>query len=116
MKLKILILAVIFYLILSNSLFADPGIKISGIQIPLPERSIQKDSRLTPQARIVTYAVNKPLDEVVRFYESYLKENGFIVIGGAQEAGFNASVKKDSIMFTIRIYPQDGKTLIQFIW
>lgn len=117
MKIKRYLFCALFIFIFATFLFAE-DIEIAGLKIPLIEGAqlVKGEQRQRTQARIVTYTVDRPLSEVTGFYESFLKENGFIVMGGAEEGGFNASVKKDEVMFTLRIYSQGERTVLQFIW
>jgi len=111
------ILLLLSFLVLAAPYAAEP-LKISGLDIPLPEGA-KAGHIMPPQAtpaRIASYAVEMPLDEAVGFYDRFLKVNGFVIIGGMEETGYSAAVKKGAVMFTLNIYPQGGQTVIQFIW
>lgn len=118
MRIKTPILALLLYLIFFTYLYAEGIIEISGLNIPLIEgaRVSHQGRQAEANATIVTYTVEKPLAEVIRFYETFLKDNAFLLMGGEEEGGFNASVKKGNAMFTLKVYAQDQHTLIQFIW
>lgn len=115
---KISLLIFCFVLSLFTTVFADGQIEIAGIAIPLiPGAKILEQSKAQPNAmRIVTYFVQMPLAEAVSFYQSFLRQNNFLIIGGADNFGFNAAVKKDAAMFTLRIYQGRQGTEIQFVW
>lgn len=116
MKKKILFIFLICFLFLiSNSLALD-SLNISGVSIPLVEGATHVAEKEMPNASVETFVVNKPLTQVVAFYSSYLKDNGFLLIGGEDPGGFNVSAKKNNTMFTLKIYSQDQKTVIYFIW
>lgn len=108
----------LFSLILLTSAYADLSIEISGQLIPVPEPAVNlgTDAALAANARVQTYSTDKTVDETISFYEAFLKENGFIFIGGEDNGSFNASIKKGDCMFTLRIYVSGRKTLIEFIW
>ncbi len=118
MKAKVPVILLLLLLLVLAALFAAESVKISGIDIPLPEGA--KVVHIAPSeaapARIASYAVEMPLDEAVGFYDRFLKENGFVIIGGMEETGYSAAVKKGAVMFTLNIYPQGDQTVIQFIW
>jgi hypothetical protein len=115
MKTKILFTFLIFFLILTPLLFAADSVNILGTQIPLIDGAKHVSEREISNAKVETFVADKPVSEVVSFYSSYLKVNGFLIIAGEDSAGFNASVKKDATMFTLKIYPENQKTVIQFI-
>lgn len=119
MKIKNLVwVAVLFSSVLLTCLCAAEMIEISGIQIPLIEDAVpvKGTEAQTTNAQIAAYAVDRPLSEVIKFYESFLKENDFLLMGGREDDNFNASVKKGETMFTLRIYSENQQTIIQFIW
>lgn len=119
MKIKTLVLvAVLFSLIFLTCLYAQETIEISGTQIPVIAGAVPTEAgeAQTTNAQIAAYAVDKPLSEVIKFYESFFAENNFLLIGGKQGGVFNASVKKGKTMFTLMIYSQNNQTIIQFIW
>ncbi len=103
---------------LLTAAFAKLAIEISGQLIPVLEGAVSlgNDTALVTNARVSTYSTNKTVDETISFYEVFLKENGFIFIGGEDNGSFNASIKKGDCMFTLRIYLSGRKTLIEFIW
>ena len=114
MKKRILFLAP--FLILALIVSAAEALDISGVSIPIIEGSGRASDAGRDNANVETYIVNKPLAEVVAFYASYFKDNAFLIIGGEDSSGFNASVKKNAAMFTVKIYSQKDKTILQFIW
>lgn len=118
MKINPLVLVLLLSLILSTALYAGQAIEISGFGVPLIENAkpVPGEDKQTANFRLATYAVDKPLADVVQFYESFLKENDFLILGPEEENGFSASVKKDNTMFTLKIYSENKKTIIQFIW
>jgi len=91
---------------------------ISGSEVPLIQGAVISDAQVpAASARIKAYSVERPLKEVIDFYQEYLRQNGFLVIGGQGAEGFNAAVKKDKTMFTLRIFSErDTRTIIEFIW
>ena len=117
MKIRSAVLTAIFLVFFTAVLLADGFIDINGLQVPLPQGAVktQKQSR-QEGVRLAAYSVNKPLDEVVNFYSSFLSDNGFLLIGGEGAGGFNASVKKGAAMFTLRISKEKSATLVEFIW
>lgn len=117
MKKSSLILAVIFGLV-SVMAAQAASIEISGLGIPLVEgaKAIQGESGRTKEAHIATYVSDKTLADVIDFYRTFFSENAFLVIGGMEDDGFSASVKKDSGMFSIKIFSQNERVLVQFIW
>lgn len=117
MKLRILFLTIVFSIFLSSFIHAQT-IEILGTEIPLMKGARRLDSKESTiiQARVVSYIVNTSLSEAIEFYRIFFKENDFYLMGGEGKEGFNASVKKDEIMFTIKIYAKDKRTVIQFIW
>ena len=118
MKAKILVLIAIFCLIFAGNLRADSTLVISGMQIPLMEGATPKQE--APQrlggARVAVYSLDAALEDVVSYYESFIKDNGFAVIGGRVEQEFNASVRKGDVLFTLKISPKGKKTLVEFVW
>ena len=118
MRKKTLFFSGLLFLFLFTSAYAGVSIVISGKLIPVPEPavSVAPDAVLAANARVATYSTDKTADETISFYEAFLKENGFIFIGGEDNGSFNASIKKGDCMFTLRIYVSGRKTLIEFIW
>jgi hypothetical protein len=117
MSSRVLFLMLIVSIFLLNSVYAQT-IEISGIQIALIEgaRHMHSSEAETIQGKVATYIVKKPLTEVIEFYKLFFKENDFRLIGGFDEEGFNASVRKGNLMFTLRVYSKNKKTILQFIW
>lgn len=119
MKNKILGLSLLLVFIqITSFLYADT-LEIFGMQIPIIEgaKVVKDTAGKSLKAKIANYITDKPLNEAVSFYKSFLKANGFLVIGGLEaQGGFNASVKKGNIQFSIHIYAEGGLTKIQFIW
>ena len=118
MKIKIFCFILCYLLTFFLSAWAQDRIEIAGIQIPLCEgaRLVQPASAGSAQAKVATYKVSRPKDAVSDFYLNYFKENNFLVIGGKQEGGLDISVKKDQVMFSLKVYAEDETTVIQFIW
>jgi hypothetical protein len=97
----------------------ERSLDILGMQVPLPGEyvleSLEQDKNI--HAQVATYLIQKPLGEVVSFYQSFLKENNFSVLGGIQADGsFDASVKKDAVQFSLRIFTSKNNTMVQFVW
>jgi hypothetical protein len=116
MRKKAIILFLIFSLGLSAFLYAAQTITISGLSIPLIEGATHVDEQDTPNVKVETFSAQKPMSEVSAFYSAYLNTNGFLLIGGANPDGFDASVKKGAAMFTLKIYSRGKLTFIRFIW
>lgn len=119
MRNKILGLSLLFIFTGIILLYGSETIEISGIEIPIIEGAkLFRGLASEPvKGKVIKYAVAKPLSEVVSFYASFLKKNGFSVIGGLDSEGsYNASAKKDKTQFTLLIYAQNGLTRLQFIW
>jgi len=118
MRFKTLILFLLFSLVLLTSLGEGYCLDVAGIDIPVMEGAVLAAGIPTKSVHtnIATYQTNRPLDEVIGFYESFFKENNFIFLGGKENGSFSASVKKDEAMFSLRIYSHNDKTVIQFIW
>ena len=117
MKLRILLLGLLFIAFLLSYASAA-SVDVRGIKIPLIEGAVfqQEGPEKEAHAQTLIYAVKKPIVEVISFYEQYLSENNFLVIGGRTGNGFDASVKKDSSMFDLKIYAKGAETILQFIW
>jgi len=117
MKIKVMLLGLVFILVFSAYLSAA-SVDVRGIKIPLIEGAVfqQEGQEKEAQAATLIYAVKKPMKEVISFYEKYLKDNNFLIIGGRTDSGFDAAVKKDSSMFNLKIYPKGRETMVQFIW
>jgi hypothetical protein len=96
--------------------FAAGSFNVAGITLPLIEGAVDHGDLGIDNANVETFATGKPLAEVVAFYSAYFKDNGFLLIGGEEAGGFNASVKKGDSMFTVKIFAEKGKTILQFIW
>jgi len=116
MKTKTSLFLLILVLLSTASSFASTGINIAGVFIPVIEGASHAEGKATINANVETLVVDKPLAEVVAYYSSYLKQNGFMVIGGESPGGFDASVKKDNSMFTVKIYSVNNRKVINFIW
>jgi hypothetical protein len=118
MKTKIFVLILCCLIAYLLSAWAQDRIEIAGIEVPLFSGAhlVQSASARPAQARVVTYSVSRPKDEVSDFYLTYLNENNFLVIGGKEEGGLNISVKKDLALFTLKVYAERDATIIQFIW
>jgi len=118
MKIKIGLLNLFFFLSFISCVWAAEVVEIAGIKIPVIEGAVVSGWIENPAANVetVSYAVGKPLPEVVKFYELFFANNDFILFGGRESGSFNASVKKDQAMFTLRIYVSGSQTILQFIW
>ena len=95
---------------------AAENVNISGVSVPLISGAAHVDEKDSANVRVETFVVDKPLAEVIAFYSSFLKNNGFLSMGGEDPSGYNISAKKDNAMFTLKIYSQGQKTYINFIW
>jgi hypothetical protein len=112
-----LILAVLFSFLCFVS-FAANTLDILGTQIPLPEgaRLISAAQNGATNLNTALYLSNKPLAEVTQLYKDFFIQNGYIIIGGDENGGFNASVKAEDVMFSIKVYSKDNQTMVQFAW
>jgi len=112
---SLLILASIF--LLAGAASAE-SIDILGIQVPLIEGAelIKRDSGSSKDAKVATYFADDAVSGVTEFYRMYFIKNDFLLIGGERDDDFNLSVKKGSVMFSMKVYRQNERTLIQFIW
>jgi len=111
--------AIIVSFLLITNLYASSVAEIAGLQLPLIEGAVAIKSSAESaagQAKILSYSVNKPVEEVVAFYQAFLQENNFITIGNGAIGGLDVAVKKDTAMFSLKIFAQAGKTVVQFIW
>lgn len=115
---RIWILTLFLGIFILNYAYAQEAINIGQTQIPIMEgaKSIQNTAAQPARASIVTYTMGQSLDSVIEFYESFFKNNAYLIIGGKKDAEYNVSLKKENVMFTLRIYASGGKTIIQFIW
>ena len=118
MKVRVSILIVAIFLSLTADLFAGENIVISGMQIPVMEGAvpIRDEPQRLGGMSLAAYLLDSTLDTVVTYYESFLKENSFAFMGGRQDGGFNASVAKGNVLFTLKISRKGRKTIIEFIW
>jgi hypothetical protein len=118
MKIGNWVLSGIVSMSLATCLCAGEIIDVQGVSIPVIEGAVsaKNDDTGATNARVSTYSTDKTVLEVIRFYETFLGENGFIFIGGQENGSFNASVKKGECMFTLRIYSSGPNTILQFIW
>ncbi|MBU1999230.1 MAG: hypothetical protein KKE64_07030, partial [Candidatus Omnitrophica bacterium] len=91
---------------------------ILGQKIPLPPGAVEVEKSMSrgSNARIVIYNIDEPPALVVEYYRQFFSNNQFMVIGGQDAGGYNVSVKKDKVMFTLRISPSGQNSLLQFIW
>ena len=105
-----------FILIVGSRAYAAESVNVSGVGLPLIDGAVHSGDMGVDSASVETFAISKPLAEVVAFYSAYFKNNGFLIIGGEDSSGFNASVKKDSSMFTVKIFAENGKTILQLVW
>lgn len=111
-------LCIVVMLCASCLLFAASSVEVAGLTLPLIAGAelLPSSASQSGVTHVITYSVDKPVADVVAFYQPYLLENGFTLIGGAEGDNFNASVKKADTMFTVRIFSANQKTLLQFIW
>jgi hypothetical protein len=114
-KISLFVFLFSFLFIISNLLAAE-SVFISGISLPLVEGALRVPGNGTSNAKVEKFSTDKPLAEVISFYSEYLKANGFLLIGGENASGFDASVKKNESMFTLKIYSEKGKTVVHFVW
>lgn len=101
------------------SVQANETIEISGMNIPVIDGARQnKDlGRALVKGHVASFTVDRPLEEVIGFYTSFLEGNSFLIIGGRQpDDSFSAAIKKNDAQFSLRIYQNGGHTQIQFIW
>lgn len=103
-------------LAVSSIALAAGSFTVSGVALPLIEGAVDHGDLGVDNANVETFVTGKPLAEVVAFYSAYFKDNGFLLIGGEEAGGFNASVKKDDSMFTVKVFAEKGKTILQFVW
>jgi len=113
---KAVFIFVVLILIVGSKVFAVESVNVSGVSLPLVEGAVHSGDMGIDNASVETFTFSKPLAEVVAFYSVYFKNNGFLIIGGEDSSGFNASVKKDSSMFTVKIFAEKGKTILQLVW
>lgn len=115
---RIWVLTLLISVFILNYAYAQEAINIGQTQIPIIEgaRSIENIAAQPEGARIITYATEQSSDSVIIFYETFFKNNAYLIIGGKKDAEYNVSLKKEDAMFTLRIYAPSGKTIIQFIW
>ncbi len=119
MKARNLCVCAVFLSTVSAPAYAADSITIAGEQIPLIEGAAPAQAAGAPRvgrATVAAYTTGKPPGEVITFYESFLQNAGFLVIGGQEAGTYSVSVKKGDAQFSLRIYPAGGKTVIQFIW
>ncbi|MCX5705502.1 MAG: hypothetical protein NTZ92_05560 [Candidatus Omnitrophica bacterium] len=116
MNSKIVFIVVVLVLIAASIVYAVESVNVSGVNLALIEGAVHSGNTGIGNASVETFTISKPLAEVVAFYSVYFKNNGFLIIGGEDSSGFNASVKKDSSMFTVKIFVENGKTILQFVW
>jgi len=116
MNRKIGFIVVVLVLIAAPIAYAAESVSVSGVGLTLIEGAVHSGDMGIDNASVETFTINKPLAEVVAFYSAYFKNNGFLIIGGEDPTGFNASVKKDNSMFTVKIFAEKGKTVLQFVW
>ena len=103
-------------LIVGSIAYAAESVNVSGVSIPLIGGAAHSGDMGIDSASVETFVISRPLAEVVAFYSAYFKNNGFLIIGGEDSSGFNASVKKDSSMFTVKIFAEKEKIILQFVW
>lgn len=118
MKTNILFLLLAYILLNIFVVYADQNIKIMGECIPIIEGAKPAKEELAKVAdiRMATYEVFRPVNEVIGYYRDFFKGNNFLLIGGEEPDGFNASVRKENAMFTIRIFSKGDRSMLQFIW
>ena len=106
------------FLFSTQPLHAAGFVSIGGQDIPLMEGAValRQESRQAVNLSVRAYAVGWSCEEAFAFYQDFFSSNGFEVVGGSEAGGYNISVKKSGSLFTLRIYAEQNKTLIQFIW
>jgi hypothetical protein len=111
-------LALFYLLCLLTFAYASTMVRVAGIDLPLMEQVNTQARKISQgaQATVLTLVVHASADEAINFYDSYFKENGFLVIGKKVGSVYNVSVKKGDSLFGVRIYTEDQKTILQFIW
>jgi hypothetical protein len=95
------------------------NVDILGMKVPVPAGFIlvSRGQDKSINAQVATYQGNLSVGEAVTFYKTFLEGNGFLVLGGEQPDGsFDASVKKDAVQFSLRIFSLKRMTVVQFIW
>lgn len=113
MKVFILLLAAC---LLAAPLFAENMIAISGSRLPLIEGALSIGTEKMGEAQVYTCLLERHIDEVAEFYENFFERSGFQLMGGRRGNEYSVSVRKDALMFTLRIYSEDKLTVMQFIW
>ncbi len=100
------------------SVSAQGTIEVAQGVVPLPEgtRSLKTLTMHKPDARMITFMVDQSLDEVIAFYEAFFNKHSFAVMGGQDAQGYNAAVKMNESMFTLKIYRTQAGTTVEFIW
>ncbi|MBU0504218.1 MAG: hypothetical protein V1842_00835 [Candidatus Omnitrophota bacterium] len=118
MKTILLFLLLAHIGLFSSIAYGDQVINIMGQYVPIIEgaRPAKEELNVSPGIRVAAYDVFKPLNDVISYYRDFLKGNNFLIIGGEERDGFNASARKEDCMFTIRIYIDVNKTILQFVW
>ncbi|MEI8348530.1 MAG: hypothetical protein WCI77_00110 [Candidatus Omnitrophota bacterium] len=115
--------AVLLIVLVSLDVCAGPAwpqeaIIIAQTAIPVIEnaRCIQNQGKVSADTHIATYRVNKNFTQVVEFYKDFFAAGGFSTMIEQSKDIFNMSVKKENVMFTMRIYPEGKQVAVQFIW
>lgn len=107
----------LFTLITANSLCAQQSASMFDGKVPVIAGAVKNGSSLGAEnQRIAVYETDIPLSGVIDYYRSFFIANNFMILGGDDPYGYNASVKKEELMFTIRIFALGERTIIQFIW
>lgn len=112
MKVLILLLTAC---LLVTPLFAG-NIIVCGSPLPLIEGALPMGTEQIGEAQVYTCVLERHIDEVVEFYENFFEKNKFQLIGGKKGNEYNVSVKRNGSMFTLRIYREDKRTIMQFVW
>jgi len=116
---RVLLLSVGIFFACIALAWAAHTLSIGDQDIPLIEGAVAVDERaqLPLKARCASYKIDLPLRVAVEFYSSFFNTNAFLVIGGiGSDGSFDASVKKESTHFTLRIFKEGGVTRLRFIW
>ncbi|MFH1398258.1 MAG: hypothetical protein ABIH27_06915 [Candidatus Omnitrophota bacterium] len=118
MKAILLFLILVYIGLFSSAVCADETINIMGVYIPIiaGAKPVKEGARLNPGIHVVAFEVSRPLNEVISYYHDFLIGNNFLLIGGEERDGFNAAVRKGESMFTVRIFSEVNKVIVQFVW
>ncbi|MBU2102128.1 MAG: hypothetical protein ABH865_05360 [Candidatus Omnitrophota bacterium] len=115
---KILALSGIIFIVMGAFLSpAATHFSVSGLEIPMIEAvSPVTRAHHVGSSEVATYQTQASFAEAVRFYSSFFSQNNFMVLGNEEAGEYNVAVKKEDVMFTMRIYRNQGKIYVQCIW